>query len=71
MNQGTVLKSLQNCWSYITCDLLSDIFYTHIQLSEGNKKIQKQAVQGLEASAFCVVNVNSTVVFEHFERENS
>ena len=27
----------------------------------------EQAVQGLQAFAFCVVNVNSTVVFKHFE----
>ena len=27
----------------------------------------KQAVQGLQAFAFCVVNVKSTVVFKHFE----
>ena len=27
----------------------------------------EQAVQRLQAFAFCVVNVNSTVVFEHFE----
>ena len=27
----------------------------------------KQAVQGLQAFAFCVVNLNSTVVFKHFE----
>ena len=26
----------------------------------------EQAVQGLQAFAFCVVNVNSTVVFKHF-----
>ena len=27
----------------------------------------EQAVQGLQAFAFCVVNVNSTVVFKHSE----
>ena len=27
----------------------------------------EQTVQGLQAFAFCVVNVNSTVVFKHFE----
>ena len=27
----------------------------------------EQAVQGLQAFAFCIVNVNSTVVFKHFE----
>ena len=27
----------------------------------------KQVFQGLQASEFCVVNVNSTVVFKHFE----
>ena len=27
----------------------------------------EQAVQGLQAFAFCVVNVNSTVIFKHFE----
>ena len=27
----------------------------------------EQAVQGLQAFAFCVVNINSTVVFKHFE----
>ena len=27
----------------------------------------EQAVQGLQAFAFSVVNVNSTVVFKHFE----
>ena len=27
----------------------------------------EEAVQGLQAFAFCVVNVNSTVVFKHFE----
>ena len=27
----------------------------------------EQAVQGLQAFAFCVVNVNSTVVFKHFK----
>ena len=27
----------------------------------------EQAVQGLQAFIFCVVNINSTVVFEHFE----
>ena len=27
----------------------------------------EQAVQGLQAFSFCVVNVNSTVVFKHFE----
>ena len=27
----------------------------------------EQAVQGLLAFAFCVVSVNSTVVFKHFE----
>ena len=27
----------------------------------------EQAVQGLQAVAFCVVNVNSTAVFKHFE----
>ena len=27
----------------------------------------EQAVQGLQAFAFCVLNVNSTVVFKHFE----
>ena len=27
----------------------------------------EQAVQGLQAFAFCVVNVNSMVVLEHFE----
>ena len=27
----------------------------------------EQAVQGLQAFAFCVVNVNSTVVFKHFQ----
>ena len=27
----------------------------------------EQAVQGLQAFAFCVVKVNSTVVFKHFE----
>ena len=27
----------------------------------------EQAIQGLQAFAFCVVNVNSTVVFKHFE----
>ena len=27
----------------------------------------EQAVQGLQAFAFCVINVTSTVVFKHFE----
>ena len=27
----------------------------------------EQAVQGLQAFIFCVVKINSTVVFEHFE----
>ena len=27
----------------------------------------EQAVQGLQAFAFCVANVNSTVVLKHFE----
>ena len=27
----------------------------------------EQAVQGLEELAFCVANVNSTVIFKHFE----
>ena len=27
----------------------------------------EQAVQGLQVFAFCVVNINSTVVFKHFE----
>ena len=27
----------------------------------------EQAVQGLQAIAFCVVNVNSTVAFKHYE----
>ena len=27
----------------------------------------EQAVQGVEAFAFCVVNFNSTVIFKHFE----
>ena len=27
----------------------------------------EQAVQGLQAFAFCIVNFNSTVVFRHFE----
>ena len=27
----------------------------------------EQAVQGLQTFSFCVVNINSTVVFEHFE----
>ena len=46
-----------------------------IILSFWSKVIQKryfqlkteQAVQGLQAFAFCVVNANSTVVFQHFE----
>ena len=28
---------------------------------------KEQAVKGLQTFAFCVVNVNSTVIFEHFE----
>ena len=27
----------------------------------------EQTVQGLQTFAFCVVNINSTVVFKHFE----
>ena len=27
----------------------------------------EQAVLGLQASTFCMINVNSTVVFKHFE----
>ena len=27
----------------------------------------EQAVQGLQTFSFCVVNINSTVVFKHFE----
>ena len=30
----------------------------------------EQAVQGLQVFAFCVVNVNSTVVLKHFENLN-
>ena len=30
----------------------------------------EQAVQGLQALAFCVLNVNSTVVFKHIEDLN-
>ena len=31
------------------------------------QSITEQAVQGLQAFAFCVVNVNSTIVLKHFE----
>ena len=30
-------------------------------------KQTQQAVQGLQAFVFCIVSVNSTVVFKHFE----
>ena len=47
----------------------------HIRISLSTKFTQKgyshwkteQAVVGLQEFAFCLVNVNSTVVFEHFK----
>ena len=42
----------------------------HIWISLGTKFFQlktEQVVQGLQAFAFCVVKVNSNVVFKHFE----
>ena len=42
-------------------------FWTKFTQKRNFQLKTEQAVQGLQAFAFCVVNVNSTVVFKHFE----
>ena len=47
--------------------LIISSFWTKFTQKRYFKLKREQAVQGLQAFAFRVVNVNSTVVFKHFE----